>query len=434
MSHRNQSSEPDRQGSEPILQSARLGWIVDPRWDFSHLWDGNEQPMMASDQPTAVIAPAVESSATEPRYPVKGDAASRDPSRLNTAAPTDAEMARRRVKEAMMEDLREAVEGPVRVQALRRLAQERGQPIDDLVQALSGGEPIEAGLKAFVEGKFYESAELFGDIARAREERNLPSAAEAYLFRGNALICLGHHTEAVKSLSKCLALGLASAITWNNHGVALMGTGGIIEATASFDRAIEMRKDYALAWCHRGRTYALRAEHEVALDHYKMALRFNPSYYRTWYNRGRSLTVLRRFEEALENYETATQIYARDPALWYARGNTLFRLQRFEEAIASYDRTLALDPTHYFALTNRGVALALVGWEEAALGSFERALEVDPSYGRAWYNRGVVFQRLGDVSAARASIERFLACAPRHSPMRESASDLLQQLKLSPAT
>ncbi|MBI4470097.1 MAG: tetratricopeptide repeat protein [Acidobacteria bacterium] len=339
------------------------------------------------------------------------------------------EISRRRVREVVMEDLREAVEGPLRLQVLRQLAQERGQPMDELIQTLSAGDRFDQALKALIEGKFCESAQMFAEMADARETQCLPSAAEAYLFQGNALICLGHYTRAAGCFSKCLALGLSSAIAWNNHGVAQMGDERLPEAIESFDRAIELWKDYALAWCHRGKAWARRGDHERALEDYKIALRFNPSYYRSWYNRGRSLAALRRFEEASETFETALQIYARDPALWYARGNTLFKLQRYEEAIGSYDRALVIDPDHYFALTNRGVALAIVGWGEAALGSFEKALEIDPTYSRAWYNRGIVLQRLGEVAAARASIERFLSCAPPNAPALDAARGLLQQMR-----
>ena len=100
----------------------------------------------------------------------------------------------------------------------------------------------------------------------------------AFNNRGNALLDLGRHQEALASYAQAIALRPDYAEAFSNRGNALLDLERYQEALASYDQAIALRRDYADAVANRGAALGVLGQHLAALQSYVQALALRPDH------------------------------------------------------------------------------------------------------------------------------------------------------------
>src|SRR5262249_40805544 len=96
--------------------------------------------------------------------------------------------------------------------------------------------------------------------------------------RGNALLALGRHAQALASYDRALAIRPNHARALNNRGNALQKLGRHAEALASYEAALAIRRDDAEALVNRGNALLQLKQHAEALASYDEAVRIDPDH------------------------------------------------------------------------------------------------------------------------------------------------------------
>jgi superkiller protein 3 len=224
--------------------------------------------------------------------------------------------------------------------------------------------------------------------------------------------------EAIFCCDRALELYRELADAWISKGDALVCLGKVPEAISSYDRAIEIDPERAEAWFNRGNAFralgrAQEAEWGRRLGEALGDWSLRPT--------GPVLEAIRCFRRALDIRPTLT-------VAWLNLGNAQLALGERENAIAAYERALVVDPLCVEAWFNKGNALAVAGDLTAALVCFERALEIDPQFAPGWFDKALTLTSLG-LPGALESYQRFLACAkPEHEPYVQQALKRMKEL------
>jgi hypothetical protein len=177
--------------------------------------------------------------------------------------------------------------------------------------------------------------------------------------------------EALRLLSRALAINSGSADAMSNLGLALQATGRLEEAVA----------------------------------HYRSALLLAPDHPEILYNLANACLELGRVDEALAGYDGALAKNPSHVGALVNRGNALLRLNRPAEAISSYDKSLAAMPGHPQILTNRGHARRRLDRPFEALADFEAALKAGPDFPEAHFEAAMTRLTLGDFDAGWKAYE-----------------------------
>src|SRR5581483_2609487 len=242
-----------------------------------------------------------------------------------------------------------------------------------------------------------------------------PRHGAALNQRGNALIALGRHAEAIGTYDALLALDPHHAEAHNNRSIALGGLGRWAEALQSCEAALALRPAYADAHCNRGNALFALNRFDDAAASFSAALAAEPRRTDALNSLGLSLFTLRRHAEALEKFDAVLAIDARHADALNNRGVVLAKLRRHGEALASYDAALAVAPGRADIDVNRGTALVELGRADEAVAAFDRVLAADPRNVTALINRGnalIKDKRFGD---ALGSYDHALAIDPAHA-------------------
>lgn len=229
-------------------------------------------------------------------------------------------------------------------------------------------------------------ARRFDEAARLAETGLRASANDPSLWHvlGSARLALGHSSEAVSALKRCVEFAPGHPAAWDLLGVAQQRSGDREAAAEAFGRSLELRPRSA-ATCS---------------------------------NAAANACDLGRFDEALRYAARALEI---DPGLapaWLAQANGLLGLGRADEAVAAYGRTLALRPHHAPSLFGLGKAHARLGRNEEALAALEEAAALSPNSAPVLAQFAAVLTRCGRASEAMDAYARALRLAPDDLPTR----------------
>jgi Tfp pilus assembly protein PilF len=154
-----------------------------------------------------------------------------------------------------------------------------------------------------------------------------PQHVDALEGRGGALIELGRHEEALRTLNQALALSPKNKVALARRGNALFELGRYAESLASYDAAL-------------------------AID---------PHFPGAHNNRGYALLALSRLDEALASYQAALEHKPQSLEALNNIGNVLAALDHYDEAERFYDRAAALAPDRAEAKWNKGLLYLSLG-------------------------------------------------------------------------
>ena len=204
--------------------------------------------------------------------------------------------------------------------------------------------------------------------------------AKAWINKGNALMSLSRHEEALTSYDHATKLDPKCAEGWNNLGKSLHTVKRYEEALVCYSQALELKVDYVEALVNFGNSLRGVRRFEEALQYYSGAINVKHDYADAWTNQAIALCELRRLVESLTCYRQAIVIAPDNADTWCNQANVLTDLGQYEEALKCYDHAIRLKPDSAVNFYNRGVLLGEMGFNPAALESFRRAWGLDPDY------------------------------------------------------
>jgi len=199
--------------------------------------------------------------------------------------------------------------------------------------------------------------------AIARYDRALtlnPASAEAFLNRGAAHAGRRAFALAERDFAAALALR-PTAAAQRQRGDALLELRRHEEALACYDAALALDPETPLAERHRGHALMRLERRAEALVVFARALERAPHDADALADCGWALLELRQLEDAVAAYARATQRAPAHATHRYNRALALVELGRIEEAIEAFSGAIDLRPDHVGAHVNRGFCRLLLG-------------------------------------------------------------------------
>ena len=203
------------------------------------------------------------------------------------------------------------------------------------------------GLLRFEQQNFAGAAEAF---SRAITASPHGQRTPLYAGRGEALLQMERHQDALEDFDKALADDAGMAAAWNNRGLALGGLGRHDDAVASFERAATLSPNAAEIHNNRGDVLRELRRFDEALASFARALQLAPEDWRTFNNRAVALSLMGRAEAAIADYDQALTIQPDVPQALHARGNLLWTERAdLAGALADLERLVKIAPDYPFA-------------------------------------------------------------------------------------
>jgi tetratricopeptide (TPR) repeat protein len=288
-----------------------------------------------------------------------------------------------------------------------------------------------------------------------------PDLTEAYYNLGNVLAAQGKLAEAKAAHCKAIDLKPDSAEPYYALGNVLVTQRKPAQAEAAFRKAIDIRPDYPQAYCNLGLALFDQKKLAEAVAAYRKAITLRPDYAVAFINLSNALRDQKKLAEA---EATAVKAIALKPDSAEAYNNLSGALrdqEKFAQAEAAARKAIALKPDLAEAYYNLGLALNQQKKPGAAVTAFRNAIALRQDFGEAYndlgnalrqqrkqdeavvayrkaiaYGFGLAHGSLGQIlmgqgrfAPARECLHRFLnLLAPDH-PLRQPASQLLQQCK-----
>ena len=239
---------------------------------------------------------------------------------------------------------------------------------------------FEAAVAMHRQGQLATASGLYTEVVR-RDSTH----AEAYHQLGLIALQVRQPEKAVEMLALALRAGPATAAMHANRGEALMAVGRHFEAVGEYTRAVEMQPDLAEAWSRRGDAELALGRPGDARASFERALAGKPGLAAAHLGLGGAHVSEGRFDEALAAFEAAAALNPGSLAAHFNRGNVLRALGRVDAAIASYDAAIALNPEFAIGHHNRAFCLLQAGRLAEGFAAYEWRAKCptfdDPRYG-----------------------------------------------------
>jgi predicted O-linked N-acetylglucosamine transferase (SPINDLY family) len=177
-----------------------------------------------------------------------------------------------------------------------------------------------------------------------------PQNGIAHSNRGNILIELGRHLEALSCYQQATALEPGYAEAYSNQGNALQALGRYQEALASYEKAVQLDPNYAQAFYGVACLFCLRNQFANALGCCDQALRINPGYEAAQELRGKIFFQVKDYQNALDAYDKVLLLNPKSSDAWICKGHIYAEMKDFLGARTAFLEALAIKPDSEFLL------------------------------------------------------------------------------------
>jgi YYY domain-containing protein len=167
---------------------------------------------------------------------------------------------------------------------------------------------------------------------------------------------------------------------------------------------------------------------EATLETLERQVQQNPTVAALAFGLGQRYYSLGRFDDAIAVLDRAAVANPQDVPLHQLLGDVLADAERGDEAEAAYRAAAEAAPTvgNYNKL---GVGMLKLGRLEQAAEAFQQAIAADPSVAEPYFHLGQIYVQQGQKDQAIEQFQKVLEIAPANDPLRQSASEALEQLK-----
>jgi tetratricopeptide (TPR) repeat protein len=205
---------------------------------------------------------------------------------------------------------------------------------------------------------------------------------------------LGDSHEAVRLITRAIALAPGNAEFHFNLALACFRTGQLDEAAAAFSHAAHLKPNWPQPHYDLGNTHAAAGRFEGAARAYRAALRLRPDY-----------------------VEAAVNL-----------GNVLKSAGKIDQAITAYRRVLRDRPTLADVHNNLGTALQLQNDMVGAEAAFREAIRLRENFAEALGNLTALLGRTERFAEAAAMARAARAASPANAAFLEMHADALRGL------
>jgi tetratricopeptide (TPR) repeat protein len=241
---------------------------------------------------------------------------------------------------------------------------------------------------------------------------------------GNALLEVGHASDALPHYEAALALAPNDPVHHYNAGNALLRLDRVADAIAQFTEAVRLDGNYLPARTNLGNALCRVGRFDEAITHYAVVVRGAPDRAEHHANLADALFHARRIDDAVAEFRAASQLQPDNPEFAYALGCILLQTGRLTEAVTEFQRVLRINPAHAEAHNNLGSSFAQLGRVDDALRHVREAVRLNPQNAEAHNNLGAIYLHLGRRDEAIAEFTETLRLRPDHAMARENLERL----------
>jgi tetratricopeptide (TPR) repeat protein len=273
-----------------------------------------------------------------------------------------------------------------------------------------------------------DKRDLDGAIAEFREAIAIKKDNPlAHANLGIALRDKGQLDEAIAEFREALAIKKDYAVAHVNLGLALSKKRRLEEAIAECREAIRIDKDYPEAHINLGLVLAEKGDLDGAIAEFREATRLKTDYAEAHFCLGNALAGKGRVHEAIAELREAIRLKKDYLEAHHNLGNVLKANGQLDQAIEEYRTTITLAPKSGLPHTGLGNALANKGQLDESIREFRAAIDLDPKDARPHGDLGRVLALQGRFSEAREANHVCLELLPPGHPLRQPATQQLQQ-------
>jgi tetratricopeptide (TPR) repeat protein/tRNA A-37 threonylcarbamoyl transferase component Bud32 len=274
----------------------------------------------------------------------------------------------------------------------------------------------------------YDRQDVDGAIAAFRKAIHLdPALGPAHYNLGTALSNRKNVDGAITEYRKAIAAGFKSPLVHINLGIALLNKNDPDGAMSEFRKAIDIDPRHPLAHYNLGSILHARNELDPAIAAYRKAIDLDPKFSRAQFHHGNALYDKKDLDGAIAAYRKAIHIDPRYPHAHFNLGIALNDKGDVDGAIAAFRTAIDNDPrdvsAHYKLAHTLQVNKDLYG----AVREYRKAIDLNPNHAYAHCGLGLTLMQQGRFAEARVAIRRSVELFPRQDPIRERASQDLQQ-------
>ena len=126
-------------------------------------------------------------------------------------------------------------------------------------------------------------------------------------INGTMLSAQGNYNEAIQHFDKAIMLCPQYANAWNFKGNALIKLGKYDEAVKCFDNATNINPQEATFWIDKGDALDKLGKYYEAIQAFDKVINISPQYANAWNNKGNALDKLGKYDEAIQNKPVTKQ-------------------------------------------------------------------------------------------------------------------------------
>lgn len=195
---------------------------------------------------------------------------------------------------------------------------------------------------------FYEQSLQFhnDNIANPQALATAAPLAYSYTGKGNALIGLGRHDEALEAFKEATRL-YPNQSAYDLQVSALKRLGKNEEIIEALNKKIELFPPANVSdYIDIGDAMMALGNIKIALEAYAEATRLAPEFSYVYSHKGDALHACGRSEEALEAYAQSIRLAPELASSHYMQGLIFHSLNREEEAVQSFGQAVTLHPQY----------------------------------------------------------------------------------------
>lgn len=225
-----------------------------------------------------------------------------------------------------------------------------------------------------------------------------------WMQKGKDFYNQGSYELALRAFDKALELKgygydeeWADAFGWK--GRALIGLEEYDEAIKAFDKALSYDKEDWL-WSRKGDALSHLKKYSEAVTAYDEAIAINPVRKDSWFGKGAALEEMGKYDEAINALNNLLDIDPNYAGTWMQKGHIYEKMGRNQSALDAYDKEQEINPSQG-AIYEKIDLLIKMDEYDGALGAIEKMIEQDPNAASYWWReKGKVFDLQGSYDEA----------------------------------
>ena len=159
---------------------------------------------------------------------------------------------------------------------------------------------------------------------------------------------------------------VATYLSWNDYGIALLREGDLSLATEAFSRVTELAPEYVDGWVNVARVHIVTGDYDSALNALKAADTARSGYYKTTYFRGLIFKLTGNYEEAISAFKQVLLSHPKDRVVLNDLGRSLYLDEQISEAIQVLLKVLRIDAEDLTANYNLMLLYQSIGETETS--------------------------------------------------------------------